>query len=82
VLVAMLVQSERFGTSVGDSLRVHSDNLRTKRRMLAEERAAKISLKLMFPLIFFIFPTLLMVLMGPAIIQITHTLLPALGGSN
>jgi tight adherence protein C len=82
VLVAMLVQSERFGTSVGDSLRVHSDNLRTKRRMLAEEKAAKISLKLMFPLIFFIFPTLLMVLMGPAIIQITHTLLPALGGAN
>jgi tight adherence protein C len=50
--------------------------------MLAEEKAAKISLKLMFPLIFFIFPTLLMVLMGPAIIQITHTLLPALGGAN
>jgi tight adherence protein C len=82
VLVAMLVQSERFGTSVGDALRVHSDNLRTKRRMLAEECAAKISLKLMFPLIFFIFPTLLMVLMGPAMIQIAHTLLPALSGAN
>jgi tight adherence protein C len=77
-LVAMLIQSERFGTSVGDSLRVHSENLRTKRRMLAEETAAKIGLKLMFPLIFFIFPTLLMVLMGPAVIQISRTLLPAL----
>jgi tight adherence protein C len=77
-LVAMLIQSERFGTSVGDSLRVHSENLRTKRRMLAEETAAKIGLKLMFPLIFFIFPTLLMVLIGPAVIQISRTLLPAL----
>jgi tight adherence protein C len=69
-LVAMLIQSERFGTSMGASLRVHADNLRTKRRLAAEERAAKIGLKLLFPLIFFIFPTLLMVLLGPAGIQI------------
>ncbi len=69
-LVAMLIQSERFGTSMGTSLRVHSDNLRTKRRMKAEEAAAKIALKLMFPLIFFIFPVLLIVLLGPAGIQI------------
>ena len=73
-LVAMLIQSERFGTSVGDSLRVYSDNLRNKRRLLAEECAAKIGLKLLFPLIFCIFPTLLMVLMGPAIIQLSRTL--------
>ena len=73
-LVAMLIQSERFGTSVGDSLRVHSDNLRHKRRVLAEERAAKIGLKLLFPLIFCIFPTLLMVLLGPAAMQIGRTL--------
>jgi tight adherence protein C len=79
-LVAMLVQSERFGTSMGDALRVHSDNLRTSRRMAAEEMAAKISLKLMFPLIFCIFPTLLIVLLGPAFIQITRTLLPAVAG--
>ena len=79
-LVAMLIQSERFGTSVGDSLRVHSDNLRTKRRLLAEEKAAKIALKLLFPLIFCIFPTLLMVLMGPALIQISRTLGPAMSG--
>ena len=73
-LVAMLIQSERFGTSVGDSLRVQSDNLRHKRRMLAEECAAKIGLKLLFPLIFCIFPLLLTVLLGPAAIQISRTL--------
>jgi tight adherence protein C len=77
-LVAMLIQSERFGTSMGASLRVHSDNLRTKRRMIAEETAAKIALKLMFPLIFCIFPTVLMVLVGPAAIQIVRTLMPTL----
>jgi len=72
-LVAMLIQSERFGTSIGDALRVYSDNLRNKRRVIAEEAAAKIGLKLLFPLIFCIFPTLLMVLLGPAGIQITRT---------
>jgi tight adherence protein C len=81
-LVAMLIQSERFGTSMGDSLRVHSENLRNKRRVLAEECAAKIGLKLLFPLIFCIFPTLLMVLLGPAAIQISRTLAPALTGGN
>jgi len=73
-LVAMLIQSERFGTSVGDSLRVYSENLRNKRRQLAEECAAKIGLKLLFPLIFCIFPTLLMVLLGPAAIQLSRML--------
>jgi tight adherence protein C len=72
-LVAMLIQSERFGTSIGDALRVYSDTLRNKRRVIAEEAAAKIGLKLLFPLIFCIFPTLLMVLLGPAIIQLTRT---------
>ncbi|WP_332876043.1 type II secretion system F family protein [Massilia sp. S19_KUP03_FR1] len=81
-LVAMLIQSERFGTSMGDSLRVHSDNLRHKRRVMAEECAAKIGLKLLFPLIFCIFPTLLMVLLGPAGIQISRTLGPAMLGGN
>jgi tight adherence protein C len=81
-LVAMLVQSERFGTSMGDSLRIHSDNLRTRRRMLAEEAAAKISLKLMFPLVFCIFPTLLMVLLGPAFLDITRMLGPGLHAAH
>ena len=73
-LVAMLIQSERFGTSMGASLRVHADNLRAKRRLLAEEAAAKIALKLLFPLIFFIFPTLLIVLVAPAGIQIARSM--------
>ncbi len=81
-LVAMLVQAERFGTSIGDSLRVYADELRTKRRLRAEEAAAKIPLKLLFPLIFFIFPSLLLVLLGPAFIQIYRILIPTLGGSQ
>lgn len=81
-LVAMLVQADRFGTSVGDSLRVYAEELRTKRRLLAEETAAKIPLKLLFPLIFFIFPSLLVVLLGPAFIQIYRILLPTLGGNQ
>jgi tight adherence protein C len=71
-LVAMLIQSERFGTSMGSSLRVHSENLRTKRRLRAEEAAAKIALKLLFPLVFCIFPTLLLVLLGPAVMSISR----------
>jgi tight adherence protein C len=81
-LVAMLIQAERFGTSISASLRVQSELLRTKRRQRAEEQAAKIALKLLFPLIFFIFPSLLVVLMGPAFIQIYRVLIPTLSGSN
>lgn len=81
-LVAMLIQSERFGTSIADSLRVQSDQLRTRRRQRAEEAAAKISLKLLFPLIFFIFPSLLVVLMGPAFISIYRVLLPTMAGNG
>jgi len=79
-LVAMLVQSDRFGTSVAQALRVHAENLRTKRRLRAEEAAAKIALKLLFPLIFFIFPSMLLVLLGPALISINRILLPAMAG--
>jgi len=79
-LVAMLVQSNRFGTSVADALRVHAESLRTKRRLRAEEAAAKIATKLLFPLIFFIFPSMLLVLLGPAIIGIQNILLPTLSG--
>lgn len=82
MLVAMLIQSDRFGTSMGDSLRIHSENLRTKRRQRAEEAAAKISLKLLFPLIFFIFPTLMIVLIGPAILRIYRVLLPVLASGT
>ena len=79
---SMLIQADRFGTSLADSLRVLSDMLRTKRRMRAEEQAAKIALKLLFPLIFFIFPTLLLVLLGPAFIQIYRVLLPTMTASG
>jgi len=76
--VAMLVQAERFGTSIADSLRVHSEDLRTKRRMRAEEAANKIAVKLVFPLITCIFPAMLVVLAGPAVIRIYRVLLPAM----
>ncbi len=79
LLVAMMIQADRFGTSMGDSLRVHADNLRTKRRQRAEEAAAKIAVKLLMPLIFMIFPTLMLVLVGPAMIQIYRVLLPTMG---
>jgi tight adherence protein C len=78
--VTMLVQADRFGTSIGDSLRVFSDELRTRRRMRAEELAAKIPLKLLFPLAFCIFPALLCVLLGPAFIQVYRILLPTMSG--
>jgi tight adherence protein C len=78
--VTMLVQADRFGTSIGESLRVFSDELRTKRKLRAEELAAKIPLKLLFPLIFFIFPSLLLVLLGPAFIQVYRILLPTMAG--
>lgn len=67
---AMLIQTERLGTSLTQSLRVFSDSLRTIRRQRAEEAAAKTSVKLLFPLVFFIFPALLLVILGPGIIRI------------
>lgn len=81
-LTSMLIQADRFGTSVGDSLRVFIDALRTKRRLRAEEQAAKIALKLLFPLMFCIFPTLIMVLIGPAALQVMRQLLPTMGGMH
>jgi tight adherence protein C len=78
--VAMLVQADRFGTNVAEALRIQAETMRTHRRLRAEERAAKIPLKLLFPLIFFIFPSLMVVLMGPAMISIYRVLLPTMGG--
>jgi tight adherence protein C len=80
--VSMLIQAERFGTSIAQALRVHADMLRTRRRQRAEEEAAKITLKLLLPLIFCIFPALLLVLLGPAAINIRRVLLPALSAGN
>lgn len=68
-LVAMLVQTDRFGTSIGQALRTHADVSRTKRRQRAEERAQKIGVKLVFPLVLCFFPAFYVVVMGPAVIQ-------------
>lgn len=77
-LMTMLAQTSRFGTSLAKALRIHADAMRIKRRQLAEEQAAKSAVKLVFPLILFIFPALLIVLAGPAFIRIYQALLPAL----
>jgi len=76
-LVAMLIQTERFGTSIAQSLRVHSEELRTRRRQRAEELSAKTTVKMVPPLVLFIFPALLVVILGPAFITILRQLLPA-----
>jgi tight adherence protein C len=67
-LVTMMIQAEQFGTSIGKTLRTHSDTLRTQRIQQVEEQAAKTTIKLIFPLVFFIFPSLFLVTLGPAII--------------
>jgi tight adherence protein C len=77
-LVGMLVQTERFGTSIAQSLRVHSDELRTRRRQRAEELSAKTTVKMVGPLVFFIFPALMVVILGPAVLTLVRQLLPAL----
>lgn len=69
--VTMLAQTERFGTSLSQALRTYADGLRVKRRQMAEEAAAKTTIKMVFPLILFIFPALLVVILGPAMIQIS-----------
>jgi tight adherence protein C len=73
-LVSMLIQADKFGTSLAESLRVQSDMMRTRRAQRAEELAAKIPVKLVLPLGLFIFPTLMIVLLGPAIMQVIETM--------
>ena len=75
-LVAILIQNDRFGTSMGESLRTHSDFLRTRRRQDAEERAGKVGVKLVFPIFFFIMPSMLVVAAGPGFLQIFKYLFP------
>ncbi|MFD2365561.1 type II secretion system F family protein [Pseudoduganella sp. GCM10020061] len=77
----MLTQSDRFGTSIGESLRVFSDDLRHKRQILAEELAAKIPTKMLLPLVLFVFPSIIMIILGPAIIRIVRTVIPMIGQS-
>ena len=79
-LVATLVQTDRFGTSVAQALRVHSESLRTERRQRAEEQAAKTTVKMIIPLVCFVLPSLIFVTVGPAVIQLMRLLLPMSGG--
>jgi tight adherence protein C len=77
-LVAVLIQTDRFGTSVASALRVHSDCMRTERRQRAEEQAAKTTIKMVPVLVFFVFPSMFVVSLGPALIQLVRHLLPEL----
>lgn len=76
-LVAMLVQTDKFGTSIAQALRTHAETSRTKRRQSAEERAAKVGVKLVFPLVLFLFPALYVVILGPAVIQFIRVFMTA-----
>jgi tight adherence protein C len=74
-LCAILIQADRFGTSIATALRVQSDTLRTNRRQKLEEKAAQVAVKLIFPLLLFIFPALMVVIIGPAIVQVMENLI-------
>lgn len=78
----MLKQAEKFGTSIGESLRVYSEDLRHKRMVRAEEIAARVPTKMLLPLVLCIFPSIILVVIGPAVIQIVRTLMPMLGGQG
>ena len=80
--VTVLIQTDRFGTSISQSLRVFADTMRTKRRQRAEEHAAKMNIKMIPPLVFFIFPAIFVVVLGPGIIAIIRHLLPGLSGGS
>jgi len=75
-LVAILIQTDRFGTSMGESLRTHSDFMRMKRKQEAEERAAKIGVKLVFPIFLFILPSMMIVAAGPALLKVFRDMFP------
>ena len=79
-LMAILIQNDRFGTSVAESLRQHSDHLRVRRRQEAEERAAKVGVKLVFPIFFFILPAMMLVCAGPGVLGVVKYLLPLMKG--
>ena len=81
-LVAMLVQTDRFGTSVAQALRTHAEVSRTKRRQNAEERAAKIGVKLVFPLVFCLFPSLYVAILGPAVVDYVRVFKPGISGNR
>jgi tight adherence protein C len=77
-LASILIQADRFGSSIAQALRVQSDSMRTRRRQIAEEKAAKTAVKLIFPLVLFIFPGIFVVLVGPAAITMVREMFPAM----
>jgi tight adherence protein C len=81
-LAAILIQADKFGSSIAQALRVQSDSMRTRRRQLAEEKAAKTAVKLIFPLVLFIFPAIFVVLVGPAAITIVNEMFPMMSGGK
>lgn len=81
-LAAILIQADKFGSSVAQALRVQSDSMRTRRRQMAEEKAAKTAVKLIFPLVLFIFPAIFIVLVGPAAITMINEMFPAMSGHH
>ena len=81
-LAAILIQADKFGSSVAQALRVQSDAMRTRRRQLAEEKAAKTAVKLIFPLVIFIFPAIFVVLVGPAAITMVNEMFPVMTGQK
>jgi tight adherence protein C len=74
-LAAILIQADRFGSSIAQALRVQSDSMRTRRKQIAEEKAAKTAVQMIFPLVLFIFPGIFVVLVGPAAINIANQML-------
>lgn len=81
-LAAIIIQADKFGSSIAQALRVQSQSMRTRRRQLAEERAAKTAVKLIFPLVLFIFPAIFVVLVGPAAITMVNEMFPAMNGGR
>ena len=81
-LASILIQADKFGSSIAQALRVQSDSMRTRRRQIAEEKAAKTAVKLIFPLVLFIFPGIFVVLVGPAAITMVREMFPAMSGKS
>ncbi|MCP4779022.1 MAG: type II secretion system F family protein [Planctomycetaceae bacterium] len=79
-LASVMIQVDKFGTSVGKALRIQSDAMRTRRRQIAEEKAAKTAVKLIFPLVLFIFPGIFVILVGPAALTMINEMLPIMSG--
>jgi tight adherence protein C len=81
-LASIIIQADKFGSSIAQALRVQSESMRTRRRQIAEEKAAKTAVKLIFPLVIFIFPGIFVVLVGPAAITMINKMFPAMSGTG